>query len=112
MKKILFFACVVWLFASCGTGVYSVSSGKADVATLSFTALEKNILAVEIDGQFFSVESVKAKPYKSGRNIKQTAANSIKVQAGQHTVRVIRMGHEIYNKKLVLSASEHRIIEL
>ena len=49
---------------------------------------------------------------KSGRNIKQTAQNTIKLAPGQHTVSVTLGGKEIYSHKVFLSTGETKIIEL
>jgi hypothetical protein len=55
---------------------------------------------------------VKQKAYKSGRNIKQTALNTIKIGQGQHEVKVVMNGTDVFSKKLFLSTGEHKIIEL
>ena len=57
-------------------------------------------------------ETVKEKAYKTDRNIKQTALNTIYVQPGSHVVSVSVSGNEIYKKTVFLSATEHRIVEL
>lgn len=111
MKKILLLICTALFLSSCGVGIYSISSGKSDIAMISFTASKKETITVKIDDQSYTVETVKTKAYKI-REIKQTALNTIKVPAGQHIVKVFQNGNEIFNKKLMLSPSEHRIIEL
>ena len=55
---------------------------------------------------------MKQKAYKSGRDIRQTALNTIKIGTGQHEVKVVINGTEVFSKKLFLSAGEHKIIEL
>jgi hypothetical protein len=55
---------------------------------------------------------VKQKAYKSGRNIKQTALNTIKIGPGQHEVKVAINGADVFSKKIFLSTGEHKIIEL
>lgn len=113
MRKLLFIMLLLLTFASCGVGVYSVSSGKADVALLSFSAPTKEKLVVKIGEQQYQIQTVKIKAYKADRKIKQTALNSIRLQAGQHHVIVMyENGNVVFEKKIVLSASEHRIIEL
>ena len=112
MKKILYAITAMTLLTSCGVGTYSISSGRPSDAYISFTAAKKNIVTVTIDDNSFSVETVKTKPYKPGRKIKNTAVNSIKVSDGPHQVKVKVNGSEVYNKKLVISSSEHRIIDL
>lgn len=113
MKRLVLLTIVVLLFVGCGVGVYSVSSGKADVAMLSFAAQKKQAIIVDVDGKQYQIETVKFKAYKTDRKIKETAMNSIRLQAGQHEVTVIdKDGNSIFEKTIILSASEHRIIEL
>ena len=112
MKKILYAIIALTLLTSCGVGTYSISSGRPSDAYISFTAARKNILTVTVDDNSFTVETVKTKPYKPGRKIKKTAINSIKITDGPHQVKVMIDGSEVYNKKLVISSSEHRIIDL
>ena len=50
--------------------------------------------------------------YKSGRDIKHTAENSIKLTPGQHNVSVFIDGSEVYNRNVFLSAGETKVIEL
>lgn len=112
MKKIFIALFSVLILSSCGVGSYSVSSGKSDDAAISFTASNKQSIMVVIDGTEYNVETVKTKAYKTDRNIKVTALNTINVQSGQHEVVVFVSGNEVYRKKLFISATEHRIVEL
>ena len=113
MKKLIFLALLSLTFVGCGVGVYSVSSGKADVAILSFTAPAKRGIVVEVDGKQYQIETVKTKAYKADRKIKQTALNSIRLQSGKHAISVMdKSGNILFEKNVFLSASEHRIIEL
>ncbi len=112
MKKILLVLISAILLTSCGVGLYTVSSGKSDDAAISFVSSMKKPVVVTIDGTEYNVETVKTKAYKTDRNIKKTAQNTIKVQPGQHDVKVFVFGNEVYNKKLFISATEHRIVEL
>lgn len=112
MKKIIIALLGAILLSGCGVGSYSVSSGRPDDALLSFKATSRQPIVVVIDGVGHNVETVKTKAYKANRNIKKTALNSIKVQPGQHDVKVIASGKEVYSKKLFISATEHRIVEL
>lgn len=113
MKRLVLLALVSSLFAGCGVGVYSVSSGEADVAALSFAAPAKKIIIVDVDDRQYQIETVKTKAYKADRKIKKTALNSIRLQVGQHVVSVKdKAGNLLFEKKILLSASEHRIIEL
>ena len=113
MKRLVLLALVSLLFVGCGVGVYSVSSGKADVAMLSFAAPAKKAIVVEVDGKQYQIETVKTKAYKADRKIKKTARNTLRLQTGQHGVSVMdKDGNLLFEKKIILSASEHRIIEL
>lgn len=112
MKKIIIALFSAILLAGCGVGSYSVSSGRSDEAAISFTSSSRHAIIVVVDGTEYNVETVKTSAYKADRNIKKTASNTIKVQPGQHELKVISSGKEIYNKKVFISTSEHRIVEL
>ena len=112
MKKIIFALVSAIVICSCGVGSYSISSGKPDVAALSFTSTDKQPIVVHIDGKEYNVETVKTKAYRKDRNIKQTALNTIYVQPGQHDISVSVSGNEIFNKKVFLSDTEHRVVDL
>ena len=51
MKKIIFALVSAIVISSCGVGSYSISSGKPDVAALSFTSTDKQPIVVHIDGK-------------------------------------------------------------
>lgn len=110
-KTILAIICTV-ILSGCGVGAYSISSGKADEAAISFTASTRQPIAVVIDGTTYNVETVKTKQYKTDRKIKRTALNTITIQPGQHEVQVIVSGAEVYSRKLFISATEHKVVEL
>lgn len=112
MKKILFISALVMLLTGCGVGNYSVQSGSEDASYISFTDTDKNDIVVTVDNKTYTLETVKQKAYKSGRNIKQTALNTIKIAPGQHDVKVMLNGSQVFSKKLFLSAGEHKILEL
>ena len=112
MKKIIVALLSAIVLSGCGVGSYSVSSGKADTAALSFTSTDKLPIVVLVDGKEYNVETVKTKAYRKDRNIKQTALNTIYVQPGQHDISVSVSGNEIFNKKVFLSATEHRVVDL
>jgi len=112
MKKIIIAIVAALTVTSCGVGSYSVTSGKADQAEISFVAAAKLPISVIIDGSQYNVETVKEKAYKTKRNIKKTAANTIDLAPGKHEVKVISAGREVYNKTLMISVAEHRIVEL
>ncbi len=112
MKRIILLLITAIAVYGCGVGTYTVSSGKEDVASLSFTAAATTPLVVVVDDTEYSVNAVKQKAYKADRKIKATAYNTITITPGKHTVRVLSNGQEVYNKTLFISTSEHRIIDL
>ena len=113
MKKLFVFAAFIIALTGCGVGTYSVQSGVEDAAFISFTDDMKQEIVVSVDNNdTYNVETVKQKAYKSGRNIKQTALNTIKLTPGQHTISVTLNGAEIYSHKVFLSTGETKIIEL
>ena len=112
MKKLMMIAAFTMLLTGCGVGTYSVQSGVEDAAFISFTDDIKQDITVIVDGQTYLLQSVKQKAYKSGRNIKQTALNTVRTTSGQHEVKVMIDGNEVFAKKLLLSSGEHKILEL
>lgn len=112
MKKSMIIAAFAMLLTGCGVGNYSVQSGVEDAAFISFTDDVKQEITVTVDNQAYMLKTVKQKAYKSGRNIKQTALNTIKTTPGQHEVKVVLNGNEVFDKKLFLSTGEHKILEL
>ena len=113
MKKILFAVISLFLICGCGVGTYSLSSGKADVAELSFVANEAYGIVVEIDNSNkYELSTIKEKAYKSGRDIKNTALNTVKLVPGKHLVKVSVADKSVYTQHIFVSAGEHKIIEL
>ena len=112
MKKYLILPIITLLLTSCGVGIYSTQSGKEDAAYISFVDDKSQEITVKIDDTEYTVQTVKQKVYKSDRNIKKLAINSIKITPGEHQVKVISNGNQIFNKKVFLSIAETKIIEL
>lgn len=112
MKKIFYALVASLLLTGCGVGSYSVSSGKADEGAISFTSVRVSDIAVTVDGTSYEMRSVKDSAFKPDRKIKQTAKNTIKVSPGAHDVKVEMNGKAVFSKKLFISASEHKIVEL
>ena len=112
MKKIIIAAISALLLTSCGVGSYSVSSGKADEAAISFTTAKATPITVTIDDATYDLSSVKDVAWKTDRKIKKTAKNTIYLTPGTHNVTVVIAGNQVYSKKLFLSASEHKVVEL
>ena len=112
MKKLMLIAAFCILLTGCGVGNYSVQSGVEDAAFISFTDDVKQDITVTVDDQTYLLKTVRQKAYKSGRNIKQTALNTIKIGPGQHKVKVMLDGTDVFDKKIFVSTGEHKIIEL
>ena len=112
MKKLMIIAAFTMLLTGCGVGNYSVQSGVEDAAFISFTDDVKQDITVTVDDQTYLLKTVRQKAYKSGRNIKQTALNTIKIGPGQHVVKVMLDGADVFDKKIFVSTGEHKIIEL
>ena len=112
MKKLMIIAAFTMLLTGCGVGNYSVQSGVEDASFISFTDDVKQDITVTVDDQTYLLKTVRQKAYKSGRNIKQTALNTIKIDPGQHEVKVMLDGADVFDKKIFVSTGEHKIIEL
>lgn len=112
MKKILIAAFVSLLLTGCGVGNYTVSSGRADEGAISFTSAKAENIVVSVDNATYEIKSVKDKAYRTDRKIKQTANNTIRLASGTHDIKVEKDGQVVFSKKLFISASEHKIIEL
>ena len=112
MKKSMITAALTILLTGCGMGNYSVQSGVEDASFISFADDAKQDITVSVDDRTYYVKTVKQKAYKSGRNIRQTALNTIRISPGQHEVKVVIDGTDIFSKKIFLSTGEHKIIEL
>lgn len=112
MKKLFVFAAFVMVLTGCGVGAYSVQSGVEDAAYITFTDDVKQEIVVNVDNKTYNVETVKHKAFKSDRDIKHTALNTIKLPVGQHSVSVTLNGEVIYSHKVFLSVGENKIINL
>ena len=112
MKRFVVISALSVFLTGCGVGTYSVQSGVEDAAYISFTDDVQQEIVVNIDSKTYNVNTVKNKAYKSDRNIKQTAKNTIKLTPGQHKVSVLLNGSEVYSQKVLLSTGETKIIEL
>lgn len=112
MGRLLLIVAFSMFLAGCGVGVYSIQSGYSDVAYVVFTDEVKGEIVVNVDGETYNVNTVKHKAHKSGRDIKHTAENSIKLTPGQHNVSVLLNGTEVYDNKVFISAGETKVIEL
>ena len=112
MKKVLLIALLSVFMASCGVGSYTVTTGLADEASISFVANDNQEIVVTIDGQQYNVETVELKDYRKDRSIKRTVENTIGVTPGTHEVKVTLDGKEIYTHKVFVSTGESKIIKL
>ena len=98
--------------ASCGVGSYTVTTGLADEASISFVTDKVQNIIVAIDGQQYNVQTVKLKDYRKDRSIKRTVENTIGVTPGTHEVKVTLNGKEVYTHKVFVSTGESKVIEL
>lgn len=113
MKKYIILAIITLAFTSCGVGTYSISSGKADNAEISFIDQNSYDITLKVDNtSTHNISTIKEKAYKSGRNIKMTALNSVALPIGKHFIEVFVGGKSVYAKWVFVSAGEHKIIEL
>ena len=111
-KSLLLIAIISFLFGSCRTGVYSVSSGQADECAVCFVSNESYDIEVDIDGVAYSTKTIEQQPHKARRDITATANEKIKLTTGQHTVKVTKDGTLVYSKVIFISAAEVKLIEL
>lgn len=112
MKKILLITLLTVFMSSCGVGSYTVTTGLADEASISFVANDNQEIVVTIDGQQYNVETVELKDYRKDRSLKRTVKNTIVITPGTHEVKVILDGKEIYTHKVFVSTGESKVIEL
>lgn len=112
MKKILLITLLTIFMASCGVGSYTVTTGLADEASISFVTDKVQNIIVAIDGQQYEVKTVKLKDYRKDRSIKRTVENTIGVTPGTHEVKVTLNGKEVYTHKVFVSTGESKVIEL
>ena len=112
MARFILVVAISVFLTGCGVGVYSIQSGSNDVAYVVFTDDTKGKIVVTVDNETYNVNTVKHKAHKSGRDIKHTAENSIKLTPGQHNVSVLLNGTEVYDNKVFISAGETKVIEL
>lgn len=115
MKKLIFIVTLGIVFIclnSCG-GVYSIASGKADVAEISFVDDSAYDISVTVDNDSYQVKTVKDKVYRRDKKIKKTAENTISITPGKHKILVQNAnGVKIYEYNIFVSANEHKVIRL
>lgn len=112
MKKFLLILFSTVFFASCGVGTYSHSSGVDDKAGIVVVATSQQTVEVYVDGAMHQVQTVKESDFKSNRNIKKRSQNTITVAPGQHTVEIVVKGQKVYSKKMYVSNSETKVVNL
>lgn len=114
MKKIiaLFYLMGSLVFSACSVGSHTVSSGMADEGYVCFVANTEQYITVDIDGTTYQTKTIQEKEWQKRRDIKATAKGMITVTPGQHEVKVIIDGKEVYSKKLFISASESKMVKL
>lgn len=115
MKRIVFavVAAMAMMLTACSYGVYSVSSGMADEGYVCFVDNSSYAITVVVDGESYQTKTVKqAKDYKARRNIKATSRNKIALAPGNHEVKVVCGGREVYSHTLFVSATETKMVKL
>lgn len=112
MRKFILTLLSAAALTACGVGTYSISSGKADEACLSFADAEGAAVTVSIDGTDYQVSAVKEKAWRKDRNIKATAGNTLYLSPGKHDVEVYRGTEKVLSKTVFISAGEHKVITL
>lgn len=112
MKNILLIALLTVFLTSCGVGSYTVTTGLADKAGVSFVSDAKQDITVTVDGKQYEIETVKLKAYRNDRSIKRTVENTIELTPGTHDVKVTLDGNVIYTQKVFVSTGESKVIEL
>jgi hypothetical protein len=114
MKKILaiFSVFAALVFTACSVGNQTVASGMPDEGYIIFVADEERAVTADIDGTTYQLETIKEKKWRKNRDVKATAKGKISVSPGQHEVKVTENGKEIYSKKLFISASETKVVNL
>lgn len=112
MKKALVVSLFTLLLCSCGVGTYSISGGKESVGFVCVSGEKRQDVTVVVDDRTYEVQSVKTKAHKSGRDIKKTARNSIRVPSGTHSVKVFLEGRMILDKTVIVASGETKLLEL
>lgn len=104
---------VGFFLASCKTGSYTVSTGLADKAAVSFVAAKAIPVVLEVDGERYQVKTVAQKAWKKNRDIRRTALNTVSISTGRHAVKVYDEAESlIYQREIFVSTGEHKVIEL
>ena len=115
MKKILAIISVLGalVLTACSVGSHTVNSGMADEGYIWFVSTTERAITVDIDGTSYQTQTVQEKrSWQKRRDIKATVKGMITVTPGQHAVKVIDNGQEVYSKKLFISATETKEVRL
>lgn len=114
MKKILIIlSAALVALTGCGMGNVSVSSGKADEAYLSFSAATHEAITVTVDGKDYQTETIKVQGWSNNKDLKDLSGSVIKLEPGTHEVLVKnKKGEQVYQKKIFVSAQEHKLVQL
>ena len=99
MKKLIIALLSLIAFVGCGVGTYSLSSGKDDVAEISFVDNDSYSVKVKID-------------QNDTYDMTTVSSNVVKVAVGKHFIEVFANDKCVYSKWVFVSAGEHKIIEL
>ena len=104
------------LFAGCRIGSQSVSSGLPDESYVCFFSPKKQNIQVNIDGQTYSMQTIKDKEWRNDRNIKKTSffisiVFSITYQFTNHYSQITNPRRlQIYKKLGGLRTNQSKII--
>lgn len=112
MKKLLLFLSAALLLTGCGVGSHTVVSGQADEAGVVFLADKELAIDVTVDNMTYRVNTVADSNFKTKRNIKKTALNTIVVKPGQHDLTVRYGGQTVLTQKIFVSAGDTKVIKL
>lgn len=112
MKKFILTILAAVTLTGCGIGTYTIATGKADEACLSFADAEGTLVTVRVDGIDYRVSAVKEDAWRKDRNIKATAENTIWLTPGRHSVEVYRGRDKVFGKTVFISAGEHKVVNL
>ena len=112
MKKFILTLLSAVVLAGCGVGTYTISTGRADEACLSFADAEGALITVRVDGTDHRVSAVKEDAWRKDRDIRATVENTIYLTPGKHSVEVYRGTVRVFGKTLFISAGEHKVVNL
>lgn len=100
------------VLSGCRIGSQSVSSGRPDESYVCFFSPKKQDIQVNIDGETYSMQTIKDKEWRNDRNIKKTVKERITVAPGKHDITVFKGNELVLKKTIFISTNEYKIINL